>query len=130
MTAKTETKPRRTFTPQFKLDIVNQAKASGDSISGLARKHNLNANQVFRWCHEVEQGQARWVRIATHPNTTMSLSPPKAESPTFLPITLNANQVSGPSAASVLTIEMANGHRLQLHQESAELLKTVLAALS
>jgi transposase-like protein len=56
-------KPRRTFTPEFKLNIVKEANADQSSISAIAHKYDLNANQVFRWCHEVKQNKVRWVRI-------------------------------------------------------------------
>lgn len=108
-------KPRRKFTPEFKLDVVKEARAHQSSISEIARKYDLNANQVFRWCHEVKQNKVRWVRLVSGEHELSTLPAP---APTFLPVSLNRKTVaqqSIPASAPILTFELANGHRLQLH---------------
>jgi transposase len=42
-------KARRTFTADFKRDLVEQTLAPGASISGIALANGLNANQLFAW---------------------------------------------------------------------------------
>lgn len=131
MTQLSQNKPRRTFTPEFKLDIVRQANTPKASISSIAREHDLNTNQVFRWIYEVKQNKVRWVLLATRVANPMVLrSPP---SPTFLPVTVNkacTPDKSGLSPNSPLaTFEFANGHRLQLHQDNVELLKQLVAVM-
>ena len=64
-----QNKPRRTFAPEHKLDIVKEANANKASVSTIARKYDVNANQLFRWMREVEHNKMRWVRIATGSNT-------------------------------------------------------------
>ncbi|QJR81306.1 transposase [Alteromonas pelagimontana] len=39
---------RRTFSPQWKMNIVNQAAISFRSVSLIARENSINTNQVFR----------------------------------------------------------------------------------
>ena len=43
-----QNKPRRTFAPEHKLDIVKEANANKASVSTIARKYDVNANQLFR----------------------------------------------------------------------------------
>ena len=39
---------RRIFSPQYKLEIVNEALAKQLSTAQVAQKHHINNNQVFR----------------------------------------------------------------------------------
>jgi len=124
-----QNKPRRTFTPEFKLDIVKQANSNQFSISTISRKYDLNANQVFRWCHEVKQKKVRWVRIVAG---EQALSKLPAPTPTFLPISVSRQTVthqSIPATSPILTFELANGHRVQLYQDNPELLKQLVAVM-
>jgi len=50
---------RRTFSPQWKMNIVDQATTSSRSVSLIARENIINTNQVFRWIREVKKGQLR-----------------------------------------------------------------------
>ncbi len=45
----TEPERRRRRTPQEKIAIVQETLAPGASVSGVARRHGVNANQVFGW---------------------------------------------------------------------------------
>lgn len=122
-------KPRRKFTPHFKLDIVNEAKTRQASISIIARKYDVNANQVFRWIREVEQNKVRWVRIVTGQHNTTKLP---AQTPTFFPVTVSQHEAVHQTLSAtspIVTIEFANGHRLQLHQDNPELLKQLVAVM-
>jgi transposase len=40
---------RRTFTREFKRDLVHQTLVPGASISGIALANGLNTNQLFAW---------------------------------------------------------------------------------
>jgi len=40
---------RRFFTAEHKRLIVQEALAPGASVSRIARRHDVNANQVFKW---------------------------------------------------------------------------------
>lgn len=45
---------RRSFSAEQKNMIVEQALAPGASVSRVARVHDLNTNQVFKWMRERE----------------------------------------------------------------------------
>lgn len=118
--------PRRIFTPEYKFNIVKEANAQEASISTIARRYDVNANQLFRWVREVEQNKAKWVRIAIGQQHL------PAPTPTFLPVTVSQPtpvQQAQPTISPIATIEFANGHRMQLHQDNPELLKQLLAVL-
>jgi transposase len=40
---------RRTYTPDYKADVVRQSLKPGVSVAGVALAHGLNANLVRRW---------------------------------------------------------------------------------
>jgi transposase-like protein len=124
-----QNKPRRTFTPESKLDIVKEANAKQASISTLARKYDVNANQLFRWIREVEHNKVKWVRVATGQQTLMKLP---TQSPTFLPVTVSHPtpvQQAQSATSPFVTLEFANGHRVQLYQDNPELLKQLVAVM-
>jgi transposase len=128
MTALRQSKPRRTFTPEFKLNIVKEANAPKASISGIARQHDINANQVFRWVHEVAQQKVKWVRIAISEQKLIAHQQP----PTFLPVTVSQEKPTHnivPATLPIVTLEFASGHRLQLHQDNYELIKALVAVM-
>jgi transposase len=45
----TSKRQRRTFTPEFKRELVAQTLAPGASVSGIALANGLNTNQLFAW---------------------------------------------------------------------------------
>lgn len=49
---------RRRFTPEFKQQVVDEVLAGQESASVIARRHDLNANQVFRWKREYLKKQS------------------------------------------------------------------------
>jgi len=40
---------RRRYDPAFKRAIVEQTLAPGASVARIAREHDINANQLFKW---------------------------------------------------------------------------------
>ena len=42
-------KPRKHYSPDFKLKLVKQALEDGGSIAELARRHDINDNLLFKW---------------------------------------------------------------------------------
>lgn len=48
-TVLTEPERRRRRTPNEKIAIVQETFLLGDSVSLVARSHNVNANQLFKW---------------------------------------------------------------------------------
>jgi transposase-like protein len=50
-----ETKVRRKFTPQHKLQILKEWEATGNGIE-VAQKHELHPQTLYRWKKALEQG--------------------------------------------------------------------------
>jgi hypothetical protein len=50
-----ETKARRRFTPQHKLEILKEWEATGNGIE-VAQKHELHPQTLYRWKKALEQG--------------------------------------------------------------------------
>ena len=48
---------RRTWSAEDKARIVAEIKASGDSVSGVARRHGLSPQQLFGWRRELQGSQ-------------------------------------------------------------------------
>ncbi len=50
-----ETKARRKFTPQHKLQILKEWEATGNGIE-VAQKHEVHPQTLYRWKKALEQG--------------------------------------------------------------------------
>jgi transposase len=48
--------PRRYRTVEEKIQIVTESRMPGASVAEVARRHGVNANQVFTWRLQQEQG--------------------------------------------------------------------------
>ena len=48
--------PERHLTPQEKIAIIQQTIEPGMTVSHVARLHGINANQIFKWCRQYEDG--------------------------------------------------------------------------
>lgn len=46
---------RRTYSPEFKREIVLSCRKAGASVAGVALFHGINANVVHRWLREAAQ---------------------------------------------------------------------------
>ena len=44
---------RRTFTPEFKAELVLEVLSGATSQAELCRRHNLNENQLSQWKHQL-----------------------------------------------------------------------------
>ena len=66
---------RRSYTLEYKVDVVRQCSEPGVSVAGIALAHRINANLVRRW-------------IVRHQRARMDSAPePRA---TLLPVTIEA----------------------------------------
>ena len=43
---------RRTYSPEFKREVVAACRREGASVAGVALSHGINANVVHRWLRE------------------------------------------------------------------------------
>lgn len=115
---------RRIFSPEFKWQIVQESKEQTLSVSELARKYDVNTNQVFRWVREVNVGKALWVRRATG-----EVSTPVATS-AFLPVSVHAVNPAPVLHQPAITVSFRSGHQLVLHEATPGMLQQLVAALS
>ena len=74
----------RTYTPQFKVQLVAACMQPGASIAALALQHGMNANVLHRWRKEYRQGHHRQSPVRTAPDVQPQTTP------AFMPIALNA----------------------------------------
>lgn len=81
----------RTYTPQFKAELVAMCQKPGASIAAVALQHGMNANLLHRWRKEWAQGLHR-----IEGGVTTAVATP--QTPAFIPIELSA-------AASTTTSE-------------------------
>jgi transposase len=54
----TGTGRRRSFSDEDKARIVAEIVTSGDSVSGVARRHGLSPQQLFGWRRQLRESQA------------------------------------------------------------------------
>ena len=95
---------RRTYSPTFKYQVVQESLGS-ESVSRVARRHNINANQVFKWRRLYREG----------------LLKVPAESPALLPVTITETpqdtsasgaEVASANSPEAIVIALAGGHRV------------------
>lgn len=115
---------RRAFSPEFKWQLVQESKTRTLSTSELARKYDVNTNQVFRWVREAQLGKALWVRRAKG-----ELAMPAAPTP-FLPVCVQAAEAAPTAHQGAITVSFRSGHQLVLHQATPDMLRQLVTALS
>lgn len=109
------TGPRRAYSLDEKLQIVKETHVVGASVSTVARRHNVNPNQVFAWRQLYRQGLLK-------PGTgaeSNPLLPVKVSTPTVLP-TEHVRRTPREMAAAErrspgIEIKLSNGHRIVVH---------------
>ena len=52
--ARKEPRPRRSFTPEFKAEIVERCQAGDRSVAQIARDFDLSETAVRKWVNQVE----------------------------------------------------------------------------
>ncbi|MCG7626094.1 IS66-like element accessory protein TnpA [Epibacterium sp. Ofav1-8] len=92
---------RRTWSEDEKRMICAQTRVPGVSVAQVARRYDVNANQVFNWLKEP--------RFAAEVDEEQDL-------PRFLPVeVLDAEPASTPpDTGAQIEVELANGHRLKV----------------
>ena len=95
----------RTYSPQFKADLVAACQRPGASIAALALHHGMNANVLHRWLKEYDHGRHR---LSNADAATAAEQPVKRA---FIPIALAVPEPGGlsqptPSRAAVDNIRI------------------------
>jgi transposase len=109
------TGPRTQHTIEEKVRIVEETHVRGASVATVARRHNVNPNQVFAWRQLYRRG-------LLDPNTVQE-SPPmlpvKGSTPTVLPTerairTGTDRSPHAKRASRLIEIKLSNGHSIVL----------------
>ena len=106
------TGPRTRHTIEEKLRIVEETRAKGASVAMVARRHHLNANQVFAWRRQHRRGLLN----TQGGKNDAKLLPVKVSTPTVLPTervapTAASQSPSEPKQSSqLIEIRLSNGH--------------------
>jgi transposase len=113
------TAPRRLRTAEEKLRIVQETLIPGASVAQIARRHGVNANLLFSWRRQHEQGVL-----------AERTRPPRAAK--MLPVRIAASSASPSTAAEpTIEIELPCGTRVRVGGDvDAERLTAVLSALA
>lgn len=101
--------------------IVEEALHSGDSVSVVARRHNVNANQLFKWRRDYLHGLLGGAPATGSALVPIQISAPVATTPR------PRERTSG----SALEILLRDGHRVTLRGSvDTEALRVALEVLS
>jgi transposase len=82
--------PRRKYSLDFKLKVLQEAMAPGASIAAVALRHNMNTNVVFRWRKLFREG-----RLTGEPGTEKKNLP----APVFAPVRVVPDVPALPTSA-------------------------------
>jgi transposase len=109
------TGPRRQHSVEEKRRIVEETHVRGASVAAVARRHGVNANQVFTWRQLYRQGLLE-PKGAT---AVAPMLPVKVSTPTLMP-TERVTQVATKTdrrdrRPKLIEIKLANGHSIVLH---------------
>ncbi|MFW1812803.1 IS66-like element accessory protein TnpA [Acinetobacter ursingii] len=101
----TLTKPRRTFTAEFKHQLIQQCQQPDTSVAKVAMQHQINANLLHKWIR-----QSRLM--------VPSLTIPSIPQTDFLPVILHPTPVKQEVPPPPLPEKKAVAHiRIPLHEE-------------
>jgi transposase len=96
----------RTYTAEFKAELVAACKIPGASIAGLAGKHGMNANVLHRWLKEHQQSGRHQRIVCSSAAQSLVTSPPV---PAFIAVKLPATATPEPASPDLIKIELHKG---------------------
>ncbi|EFK6687415.1 transposase [Shigella sonnei] len=126
--------PRRSFSNEFKLQMVKLASQPGASVARIAREHDINDNLLFKWLRlwQNEGRISRRLPVTTSSDTAVELLPveitpdePKEPVAALTPSLSTQTTVS----ASSCKVEFRHGN-MTLENPSPELLTVLIRELT
>jgi transposase-like protein len=109
------TGPRQSHTIEEKLRIVQETHVRGASVASVARRHNINPNQIFAWRQLYRRGLLS--PGASKAGTPML--PVKVSTPTVLPTerarATSVGRTGRAGGCELIEIKLRNGHSIELH---------------
>lgn len=109
---------RRTYTAQFKAQLVVACLQPGASIAALAREHHMNANVLHRWLKEHRGGMHQSGSDLAGAESEVGQVVPTASSIPPTPTLRDAAAASGPPAFIPMDLRM---HVVQVPPASASM---------
>ncbi|ENG3829029.1 hypothetical protein ABVS_1068 [Acinetobacter lwoffii] len=104
-TAPTLKKPRRTFTAEFKHQLIQQCQQPDTSVAKVAMQHQINANLLHKWIRQ-SRSMVPSLTISSIPQTD------------FLPVILHQTPVKQEAPPPPVPEKKATAHiRIPLHDE-------------
>ena len=98
-------KPRRTFTAEFKHQLIQQCQQPDTSVAKVAMQHQINANLLHKW---IRQSRSM-------PPALKSLPSPQTD---FLPVIVHPTPVKQETSPPPVPEKKATAHiRIPLHEE-------------
>ena len=94
----------RTYSPEFKAELVAACLVPGASVAALALQQGMNANVLHRWLKEYDQGRHRLPSDAPLIAATAAQAQAQA-SPAFVPLMLEGSRPARSDAPSDIHIE-------------------------
>jgi transposase len=95
----------RTYTPEFKGQLVAACQQPGVSIAALAGQHGMNANVLHRWLKEHAQSARHQLNPAIALPARIATSPPAG----FVPLPLRLPAASHEPGTPALKVELRKG---------------------
>ena len=120
------TRQRRSI--QKKLQIVRETLQAQASVAVIARRHGINANQVFAWRRQYQRGQLV-DGSGARTQETVIVPVQVAELPQVQASPRTAEPSPQASAAPRIEIELAEGPRLKIWDISSETLRAIIRDL-
>ena len=110
------TGPRQKHSIEEKRRIVEETHVKGVSVATVARRHEVNANQVFAW----RQLYRRGLLNETKASSTPFMLPVKVTTPTVLPTERRTERqamkaTTRQACASSIEIELPSGGCIRVH---------------
>ena len=104
-TAPTLKKPRRSFTAEFKHQLIQQCQQPDTSVAKVAMQHQINANLLHKWIRQ-SRSMVPSLTISSIPQTD------------FLPVILHPTPVKQEAPPPPVPEKKATAHiRIPLHDE-------------
>jgi transposase len=121
--------PRHYRSVEEKIQIVTESRMPGASVADVARRHGVNANQVFTWRLQQEQGVLG--RRKRGRPATVKLLPVQVRAEAREPLAeVSTATLAAPASEGRIEITLADGVRIAISGAvSAEQLNQVLAVL-
>lgn len=120
-------KDYRRWTQAHKRQIVEETFVPGASVSVVARKHDVNANQIFTWRLQYQRGElgnqvegpGGFVPVVLAQEGGAVPSVPSLSPPAPVPRTAPSGQAGTPvvrtSRTDIIHLHLRNGVKLKLH---------------